>query len=371
VEGRLGHEFVTGVPLRGFRLGDTPPIADHSRTPVDPDTDTVAKLQTNLGEGSVGDTGGMRALQVHDLTGPEGVGVADAPEPTAADGLVLVDVRAAGVSFVDVLLSRGEYQVKLDPPFTLGIQFAGVDSAGRRVAGVSFGAFAELVAVPDFALLELPDAVSFEQGAVLGANYQSAHFALVRRGRVAPGETVLVHGAGGGVGSAAVQVAKAVGARVIAVASDERKRQIALDAGADEVVESNDDWRQRVKTLTDGGGVQLVLDPVGGSRLEESLRSLAPEGRLLVVGFASGEIPKLEANRVLLRNADVVGVNWGGIAVTRPDIIAAASKDLTRWLAEGQIDPVVGQRYHLEDGAQALRAIEQRTAAGNLVLTLA
>jgi NADPH:quinone reductase len=311
----------------------------------------------------------VRALQVHALTGPDGVAVGDAPEPTPADGLVLVDVRAAGVSFVDLLLSRGEYQVKLNPPFTLGIQFAGTDPTGRRVAGVSFGAFSERLAVPDFALLPLPDAVSFEQGAVLGANYQTAHFALARRGRVAPGETVLVHGAGGGVGSAAVQVAKALGARVIAVVSDERKRQIATDAGADESIKANEQWRQEVKALTDGG-VHMVFDPVGGSRLEESLRCLAPEGRLLVVGFAAGQIPQIEANRVLLRNADVVGINWGGIAMTRPDIIASASEDLARWLAEGRIDPVVGERYPLEDGAQALRAIERRSAAGNLVLTL-
>ena len=313
----------------------------------------------------------MRALQVHALTGPDGVAIGDAPEPEAVEGLVLVDVRAAGVSFVDLLLSRGEYQVKLDPPFTLGIQFAGVDPAGRRVAGVSFGAFSERVAVPDFALMPLPDAVSFEQGAVVGANYQTAHFALARRGRVAAGETVLVHGAGGGVGSAAVQVAKALGARVIAVASDERKRDIADRAGADETIDAAVDWRQQVKVLTEGEGVQAVFDPVGGPRLGESLRCLAPEGRLLVVGFAAGEIPQLEANRILLRNADVVGINWGGIAMTRPDIVAGANQDLARWLDDGPINPVVGQRYQLEDGAQALRAIEQRTAAGNLVLTLA
>ena len=313
----------------------------------------------------------MRALQAHALTGPDGVAVAEAPDPEPADGLVVVEVHAAGVSFVDLLLSRGEYQVKLDPPFTLGIQFAGVDPEGRRVAGVSFGAFTERVAVPKFALLPLPDSVSFEQGAILGANYQSAHFALVRRGRVTRGETVLVHGAGGGVGSAAVQVAKAIGAQVIAVASDERKRQIAASAGADETVGSEEDWCREVKALTNGAGVQAVFDPVGGERLEMSLRCLAPEGRLLVVGFAAGEIPQLGANRVLLRNADVVGVNWGGMAITRPDIVAAAGADLARWLSEGQISPVVGAQYRLEDGAQALRALEQRKAAGNLVLTLA
>jgi NADPH2:quinone reductase len=168
-----------------------------------------------------------------------------------------------------------------------------------------------------------------------------------------------------------VQVAKALGARVIAIASDERKREIAARAGADETIGSEEDWRQQVKLLTDGSGVQAVFDPVGGPRLGESLRCLAPEGRLLVVGFASGEIPQVEANRILLRNADVVGVNWGGIAMMRPDIVASASQDLARWLGDGRIDPVVGQRYPLEDGAQALRAIEQRTAAGNLVLTFA
>jgi NADPH2:quinone reductase len=262
------------------------------------------------------------------------------------------------------------YQVKLEPPFTLGIQFAGTDPGGRRVAGVGFGAFAEQVAVPDFALLPLPDDVSFEEGAAVGANYQSAHFALKRRGRVAADETVLVHGAGGGVGGAAVQVAKALGARVIAVASSEDKREVARRAGADDTIATGEHWRDAVKTLTNGTGVDVVFDPVGGDRQHESLRCLAPEGRLLVVGFAGGKMPQIEANRVLLRNADVVGVNWGGLAMAQPDIVAEAAQDLGRWLACGRVRPVVGKRYRLENGADALRAIEGRQAVGNLALVL-
>jgi NADPH:quinone reductase len=312
----------------------------------------------------------VRALQVHDLIGPDGVAVADVPEPEARDDEVVVDVRAGGVSFVDLLLSRGLYQLRPDPPFTLGLQLAGTTPDGGRVAAVSFGAFAERVAVPAFAALPLPDDASFEEGAALVMNYQTAHFALKRRGRLRAGETALVHGAGGGAGSAAVQVAKALGARVIAVASDERKRAAARQAGADETIDAGEAWRERVKGLTEGAGVDLVFDPVGGERMTESLRSLAPEGRLLVVGFAAGEIPDFAANRVLLRNVDVVGVNWGGLAMARPEIVAEAAEDLIRWHAAGLVAPVIGGRYALEDGADALRALEARRAVGNLVLTM-
>ena len=310
----------------------------------------------------------MRALQVHDLIGPDGVAVADVPDPEPGGDQLLVDVRAGGVSFVDLLLSRGLYQLRPDPPFTLGLQLAGTTPDGGRVAAVSFGAFAERVAVPAFAALPLPDEASFEEGAALVMNYQTAHFALKRRGRLRAGETALVHGAGGGAGSAAVQVAKALGARVIAVASDEGKREAARQAGADETVDAGEGWRERVKGLTERAGVDLVFDPVGGERMTESLRCLAPEGRLLVVGFAAGEIPDFAANRVLLRNVDVVGVNWGGLAMARPEIVAEAAEDLIRWHAAGLVAPVIGGRYALEDGADALRALEARRAVGNLVL---
>ncbi len=312
----------------------------------------------------------MRALQVRELIGPDGVGVADVPEPVAGDDQVVVEVRAGGVSFVDLLLSRGQYQIRPDPPFTLGLQLAGTTPDGGRVAAVTFGAFAERVVVPGFATLPLPDDASFEAGAALVMNYQTAHFALKRRGRLQAGETLLVHGAGGGAGSAAVQVGKALGARVLAVASDADKRAAALQAGADEAIDAGVGWRDRVKALTDGAGVDVVFDPVGGERMTESLRCLAPEGRLLVVGFASGAIPDFAANRVLLRNVDVVGVNWGGLAMTRPEIVAEAAQDLIRWHAEGHVAPVIGARYPLEQGAEALRAIEARRAVGNLVLTL-
>ena len=312
----------------------------------------------------------MRALQVRELIGPDGVGVADVPEPVAGDDQVVVEVRAGGVSFVDLLLSRGQYQIRPDPPFTLGLQLAGTTPDGGRVAAVTFGAFAERVVVPGFATLPLPDDASFEAGAALVMNYQTAHFALKRRGRLRAGETLLVHGAGGGAGSAAVQVGKALGARVLAVASDADKRAAALQAGADEAIDAGAGWRDRVKALTDGAGVDVVFDPVGGERMTESLRCLAPEGRLLVVGFASGAIPDFAANRVLLRNVDVVGVNWGGLAMTRPEIVAEAAQDLIRWHAEGHVAPVIGARYPLEQGAEALRAIEARRAVGNLVLTL-
>ncbi|HEX3317347.1 MAG TPA: NADPH:quinone oxidoreductase family protein [Solirubrobacteraceae bacterium] len=312
----------------------------------------------------------MRALQVQELVGPSGVAVADVPEPEGGDGMVVVDVRAGGVSFVDLLLSQGRYQMRPDPPFTLGLQLAGTTPDGARMAAVTFGAFAERVAVPELGTLPLPDEASFEEGAALVMNYQTAHFGLKRRGRLRAGETVLVHGAGGGAGSAAVQVAKALGARVIAVASDEAKREAARSAGADEAIDAGEGWRERVKGLTGGDGVDVVFDPVGGDRMTDSLRTLAPEGRLLVVGFAGGAIPDFAANRLLLRNVDVVGVNWGGLAMARPDIVAEAAQDLLRWHADGHVRPVIGARFPLERGGDALRAIEERRAVGNLVLTL-
>jgi NADPH2:quinone reductase len=312
----------------------------------------------------------MRALQVHELAGPDGVAVADVPAPEGGDGLVVVETRAGGVSFVDLLLSKGGYQIQPDVPFTLGLQLAGTTADGGRVAAVTFGAFAERVVVPEAAVLPLPDDLSFEEGATLVMNFQTAHFGLKLRGRLRAGETVVVQGAGGGAGSAAVQVAKALGARVIAVASDEPKREAARMSGADEAIDAGPGWRDRVKELTDGAGADVVFDPVGGERMTEGLRCLAPEGRLLVVGFAGGDIPDFAANRILLRNADVVGVNWGGFVPQRPDVVADAAQDLLRWHAEGHVRPVIGGRYPLEDGAEALRALEQRRAVGNLVLTL-
>ena len=247
----------------------------------------------------------MRAAQITTLDGPSAISVVDVPEPDA-DGRVVIDVHVAGVTFPEVLLSRGEYQVKPELPFVPGSEVAGTVRsapagsglrAGQRVAAFpGFGGFAEVAAADPGFVFPLPDGVSFEQGAALPMNYLTMHFALARRGRLQAGETVLVHGAAGGLGTAGIQLAKAYGARVLAVVSSEAKGETARAAGADEVVLA-EGFRERVKELTGGRGVDLVADPVGGDRFTDSLRSLAREGRLLVLGFTGGGIPTVKVNR--------------------------------------------------------------------------
>ncbi len=322
----------------------------------------------------------MRALVLHELSGPPGLRFEpDWPEPQSADGLVLIDVHSAGAGFVDWLVTRGEYQVRPDLPFVPGIEVAGVvreaaDGAAvaagdRVVATVAFGGFAEVAAAPAFLVFPLPDGVGMDAGGGFVINYQTAHLALARRGRLAPGETVLVHGAAGGVGTAAIQVAKALGAgAVIAIASDEAKGKAAVTAGADHFLASHGDWVSGVRELTQGRGADLVVDPVGGDAFGRSLKCMAPFGRLLVIGFASGAIPQLPVNRLLLRHLDVIGVNYGGMLPFDQGFAAAAWNDLGRWLADGTLRPLVGRRYALADGAQCLEDFAARRVIGKPVL---
>ena len=319
----------------------------------------------------------MRALRVTALDGPDALELGDAPEPEAGEA-VLIDVEAAGVAFPDLLLTRGEYQLKPDPPFVPGAEVAGVVrsaaegtgfSAGDRVMAVTLlNGFAERASSPAHLTFRVPETFSTEQAAGFVLNYHTAHFALHHRGRLREGETVLVHGAAGGVGTATIQVAKGSGARVIAVVSSDVKEDVARRAGADEVVRSDGDWRGEVKELSDGRGVDVVMDPVGGDRFGDSLRSLAPEGRLLVVGFAEGEIPTVSVNRLLLRNVDLVGVAWGAFVMDKPDLCRDIGEDLERMAATGAVDPIVDDVYPLEDGARAVRRLDERGALGKIVL---
>ncbi len=321
----------------------------------------------------------MRALQVTSLEGPDALEVRDVPEPGAGEGVV-IDVEAAGVAFPDLLLTRGQYQIKPDPPFTPGAEVAGtVRSAGEgtgfspgdRVMALTFGGFAERAASAVHLTFRVPESFSTEQAAGFVMNYHTAHFALHRRGRLREGETVLVHGAAGGVGTATIQVAKGSGARVVAVVSSEIKEDVARRAGADEVARSDGDWRGQVKELTDGRGVDVLMDPVGGDRFADSLRSLAPEGRLLVVGFAEGDIPTVSVNRLLLRNIDLVGVAWGAFVMDKPDLCAEIAADLERMAAAGAVDPILDEVYPLEEGGQAVRRLDERGALGKIVLRVA
>ena len=319
----------------------------------------------------------MRAALVTRLDGPSAVEVTDVPATAAADGQVLVDVRAVGISFPDLLLSKGEYQVKPDLPFPLGVDFAGVVreaaegsgfGSGDRVACVlPYGGAMETVAVHPEAVFPLPDALTLEQGAAIPMNYLTAHFALAERAGLREGETVLVHGGAGGVGTATIQVAKGYGARTIAVVSTAEKAAVATRAGADETV-LVDGFRDAVRELTGGAGVDVVVDVVGGDLMTDSLRSLGTLGRLLVVGFTGGTIPEVRVNRLLLNNVDVRGVGWGAYAMARPGYMRSQWDALLPMMTSGVIAPPIGDLRPVEEIADALTEMDERRTLGKTVL---
>jgi NADPH2:quinone reductase len=321
----------------------------------------------------------MRAIQVAELTGPrDALRLVDIPEPSG-DG-VLVDVHAAGVSFPELLQTRGEYQFKPELPFVPGSEVGGIVRSapagadvrpGDRVAAFSMlGAWAEVALAPSHFVFPLPDSLDFAQGAALILNYHTAYFALKLRGRLAPGETVLVHGAAGGVGTAALQVAKALGAsKTIGVVSTDEKERIAREAGADFVVRADGPWKDEARSLSDGG-VDVVIDPVGGDRFTDSLRSLRPQGRVVVVGFTGGSIPEVRVNRLLLGNLDVVGAGWGAYVLSRPEVTREIGAVIGQQIADGFVRPIVGARFGLARAAEALELLDRREALGKVVLEL-
>jgi NADPH:quinone reductase len=345
----------------------------------------------------------MKAIQIVDLTGPAGalrqveLPTPDRSRETLASGEhprfgqppshmltpgegVTIDVRAAGVSFPEVLQSRGEYQYKPPLPFVPGGEVAGVvreasaqaqelgiEVGMRAAAFCMLGGFAEVAVAPPFLTFPLPDTLDFAQGAALVLNYHTAYFALALRGRLREGETVLVHGAAGGVGTAVLQVAKGLGARTLAVVSSDEKAAVAREAGADEVLRTDGPWKDRAKELT-GGGVDIVLDPVGGERFTDSLRALAPDGRLVVVGFTGGSIPEVRVNRLLLGNVEVVGAGWGAYALSRPELCREVGAQIARLIDAGFVRPLIGARFPLERASEALLEIDERRATGKVVL---
>jgi NADPH2:quinone reductase len=322
----------------------------------------------------------MRALVLQEFTGPDGVVHTEAPPPDDDGGrLARVEVHAAGVSFADMLVTKGLYQVRPPLPFVPGMEVAGVVrrapagcgfSAGDRVAAFRFGgAFAEEAVADPATMMRLPDNLGFTEAAGLIVNYQTAWFTLARRARLQPGEQVLVHGAGGGLGVAVIQVATALGARVVGVAAVGPKAAMAEAAGADVVVAPEDGWADAVREAT-GGGVDVVVDPVGADRFDDSVRLLRPEGRLLVVGFAGGSIPSVKVNRLLLRNISVMGAAWREFLNGEPGFVAEAGAALGELVSSGRLTPLVGATYPLKDGAQALRDLAERRAVGKLVITV-
>ncbi|TQF68712.1 NADPH:quinone oxidoreductase family protein [Rhodococcus spelaei] len=318
----------------------------------------------------------MQAVVVSELTGPAGMVVREIPEPDC-DGKVLVDVKAAGVCFPDLLISYGKYQLRPEPPFVPGAEIAGVVISapegsglepGDRVLAMSdLGGYAERVAIPASRVMRIPEQLDFEQAASLIINYQTMEFALARRAGLVAGETVVVLGAAGGVGTAAIQLAKAHGARVIAVVRRSGAADFLRELGADEVVALDENWSARIGELTGNVGAQIVVDPVGGDAFDDAVRVLAPEGRLVVIGFAGGAIPSVKVNRVLFRNISIVGAAWGEFLRSNPEAMTQTHEALTELVAEG-LRPLVKARYPLADAARALTDLESGLVLGKAVL---
>ncbi len=322
----------------------------------------------------------MRAVRVHELTGPSALRVDEVAEPSVGPGHILIDVKACGVNFPDVLLTRGLYQFKPTLPFSPGGEAAGVVRAvgagvtsiavGDRVATtVLHGAFAEVVSVPELAVIKLPDGVGFEVGAATLLTYATTYHALVDRAALQAGERLLVLGAAGGVGIAAVELGALLGAKVIAAASSEDKLAFCKSHGASEGIDySREDLKDRIKALTSGNGADVVYDPVGGSLAEAALRGTAWQGRYLVVGFASGDIPKIPLNLVLLKGCQIVGVFWGSFAMREPARNRAHAAQIFAWVAEGKLSPAIDAVLPFSEATAALERLEQRKVKGKLVL---
>jgi NADPH2:quinone reductase len=322
----------------------------------------------------------MKAIQCVEWGLPDKLKLVDVPVPEPKAGEVRVRVAAASVNFPDALIVQKKYQVQPQLPFTPGAEVAGtVDALGEGVTGfqredrvmafVGLGAFAEYACAPARQVVALPPTVSEEVAAALTLTYATSHHALFDRGQLQAGETLLVLGAGGGVGLAAVELGKAAGARVLAAASTDEKLAAAHARGADALINySSLDLREAVKTLTDGKGANVIYDPVGGAYTEPALRSIAWRGRLLVVGFANGEIPHIPANLLLLKGASAVGVFWGEFARREPAANAKMLAELFSWLVEGRLKPHISRVYPLAETAQALDALLHRRVVGKVVI---
>lgn len=324
----------------------------------------------------------MRALVCREYGTPESMSVENRDDPVPGDKEVVIDVRAAGLNFADVLMIAGKYQVKTAPPFVAGNEAAGVVSAigsevtrfkiGDSIIGaLRGGAFAEKSIVAEESAIPLPKTMSFEEGAAYSVAYGTSYHGLKQGADLQPGETVLVLGAAGGVGYSAVDIAKAMGARVIAAASSEEKLAFARKAGADETINYTEQTlKDEVKTLTGGKGVDVVYDPVGGDLAEPALRSCAWHGRYLVVGFASGDIPRLPINLTLLKESSIIGVWYGTWAEKHKGEFVRNTQELEQLVDAGKLHPTYSEAFALDDFADAFRVITERRVLGKVVLTL-
>ena len=324
----------------------------------------------------------MRAIVCHEFAGPAALRLENIPEPRPGPGQVLIRVHACGVNFADSLIIRGNYQRQPAPPFTPGFEVAGeILELGQGVKGLMVGervialtaqgGYAEQVITDAGRCVPLPPALSWQHGAAFPIAFGTSHIALARRARLRAGETLVVHGASGGVGLTAVAIGKCLGATVIATASREDKLQVARQHGADHLIDlSREDLRTRIKELTGGRGADVIYDPVGGELFSASLRSIACEGRLLIIGFASGEVPQIPANHLLVKNVDVIGLNWPAYAEHHPQTMRESLQTLLQWYLAGVITPPVSGCYPLERSVEALEDLLSRKTTGKLLITI-
>jgi NADPH2:quinone reductase len=311
---------------------------------------------------------------------PDTLVVEELPDPVPGPGQVALAIHAAGVNFPDVLIIQGKYQFKPELPFTPGSELSGVVTAvgdgvtgyqvgDRVIAFCSTGAFAQQIVVPQQALMPMPPGMDFDTAAAITLTYGTSHHAVVDRAQLKAGETMLVLGAAGGVGLAAIEIGKSLGARVIAAASTDEKLAVCRAHGADATINySSEDLREAIKAATDGKGPDVIYDPVGGIYAEPAFRSIGWRGRYLVVGFANGEIPKLPLNLTLLKGASLMGVFWGEFAKREPKANMAAMRQLMGWLGEGKIKPRISGRYTLAQAADALNDMAARKVTGKVVI---
>lgn len=323
----------------------------------------------------------MRAVLCRELGGPEKLVVEDVPAPPMRDGAVRLAIHAAGLNFADILLIAGQYQTKPALPYTPGSEAAGVVTEvgagvrhvkpGDRVMAIlEGGGYAEEAVTDAARVLPIPSGMDFADAAGFPIAYGTSHGALEWRARLKPGEWLLVTGAAGGVGLTAVEIGKAMGARVIAAAGGPEKLKVAQEHGADHLIDySKEDLRERVKTITGGKGADVIYDPVGGDIFEACMRSIAWEGRVIVIGFAAGKIPQVAVNLVLVKNIDVIGFFWGSYLPRKPELVGQSMKQLLRWFEEGKLKPHVSDRFDLSQAAQALEMLKQRKSTGKVVLT--
>ncbi len=324
----------------------------------------------------------MKAIVCHELSGPAALRLEDVPEPRPGPGQVRVRVRACGINFADSLIVRGQYQMQPEPPFSPGFEVAGEVlevgegvtrfAVGERVIAIaSHGGYAEQVAADVDRCVAMPAAMPYEHGAAFPVVFGTSHVALWHRARLQAGETLVVHGASGGVGLTAVAIGKQLGATVIATASSPEKLEIARAHGADYLIDtSHEEIRSRIKELTGGRGADVVYDPVGGDLFTASLRSIAFEGRILVIGFAGGTVPQIPANHLLVKNVDVIGLNWPAYAALKPSVMTESFQILLQWYLAGAIRPYVSAIYPLEQAVDALNQVVARKSIGKVVIAV-